>query len=218
MWQKWANNSREWLNSARVARCQRAQKPGIKNPKTSYRAEYWYLPTTRFSSSSVALKHNFLSKNSELVLPPYEATEILLWALRAQINLSDKNPGKGSRLQNACRNWNSLYDMVAAGETMVRRSKRISHGMNEKVKKAATFSKISLPSMSGHFAFKTGASFAPNTPWSKHKNQNIRRKFWLETNAVNLDNSTLENGSKAILPLDLVFSFIYPWGYPKHFL
>ena len=55
--------------------------------------------------------------------------------------------------------------MVAAGETMVRRSKRISHGMNEKVKKAATFSKISLPSMSGHFAFKTGASLAPNTPF-----------------------------------------------------
>ena len=37
--------------------------------------------------------------------------------------------------------------------------------MNEKVKKAATFSKISLPSMSGHFAFKTGASLAPNTPF-----------------------------------------------------
>ena len=39
----------------------------------------------RFSSFSVALKPHFISKNYELVLSPYEATEILLWALRAQI-------------------------------------------------------------------------------------------------------------------------------------
>ena len=40
---------------------------------------------------SVVFKHNFLSKNSELVLPPYEATEILLWALRAQIKPKKNN-------------------------------------------------------------------------------------------------------------------------------
>ena len=40
---------------------------------------------TRISMSSVALKHNFLNKNYELVVSLYEATAILLWALRAQI-------------------------------------------------------------------------------------------------------------------------------------
>ena len=39
----------------------------------------------RFSSFSVALKPHLFSKNYELVLSPYEATEILLWAQRAQI-------------------------------------------------------------------------------------------------------------------------------------
>ena len=41
----------------------------------------------RFSSFSVALKPHLISKNYELVLSPYEATEILLWALRAQTTL-----------------------------------------------------------------------------------------------------------------------------------
>ena len=57
----------------------------MKNPKTSNRAECRDGPMIRFSSFSVALKPNFISKNYELVLSPYEATEILLWALRAQI-------------------------------------------------------------------------------------------------------------------------------------
>ena len=72
--QKIAKRGLKWLNSARVARCQRAQKPRIKNPKTSNRAECQRRPTTRFSLSSVELKHNFLHKERELVSSPYEAT------------------------------------------------------------------------------------------------------------------------------------------------
>ena len=71
---KIAKKDMKWINSARVARCQRAQKPRIKNPKTSNRAECQRLPTTRFSLSSVELKHNFLHKERELVSSPYEAT------------------------------------------------------------------------------------------------------------------------------------------------
>ena len=37
-WQKIAITSGKWWNSARVARCQRAQEHPIKNPKTSNRA------------------------------------------------------------------------------------------------------------------------------------------------------------------------------------
>ena len=42
--------------------------------------------SVRFSSRSVNSGYHFSSINSELVLPPYEATFILLWALRAQIS------------------------------------------------------------------------------------------------------------------------------------
>ena len=63
-----------WLNSARVARCQRPQRPPIKKAKTSSRAKCPYLLPTRFSFQSVALNCHSLSKNWELVLSPYEAT------------------------------------------------------------------------------------------------------------------------------------------------
>ena len=61
----------------------------MKNPKTSNRAECRDGPMIRVSSFSVALKPHLISKNYELVLSPYEATEILLWALRAQIIKSE---------------------------------------------------------------------------------------------------------------------------------
>ena len=71
-----AENSQKglkWLNSDRVAGCQRAQKPRIKNPKTSNRAQYQCQPATQFLLSSVELKRNFLHKERELVLSPYKA-------------------------------------------------------------------------------------------------------------------------------------------------
>ena len=71
--QKIAKKGLKWLNSARVARCQRAQKPRIKNPKTSNRAQCQCQPTTQFLLSSVELKRNFLHKERELVLSPYKA-------------------------------------------------------------------------------------------------------------------------------------------------
>ena len=64
----------KWLNRARFARCQLAQKPRIKNPKTSNRSQRQYQPTTRVSLWSVALKRNFIHKERELVVSPYEAT------------------------------------------------------------------------------------------------------------------------------------------------
>ena len=57
--QKIAKTALKWLNSARVARCQQAQKPRIKNPKTSNRAQRRCRPTTQFSLSYVELKRNF---------------------------------------------------------------------------------------------------------------------------------------------------------------
>ena len=72
--QKIVKTGLKLLNRALVALCQRAQKPRIKNPKTSNRAECTCQPTTRFSLSSVGLKHNFLHKERELVSSPYEAT------------------------------------------------------------------------------------------------------------------------------------------------
>ena len=38
----------------------------------------------QFSSKSVAPNYHFFSDKRELVVSPYEATSILLWALRAQ--------------------------------------------------------------------------------------------------------------------------------------
>ena len=63
----------KWLNRARFARCQPAQKPRIKNPKTSNRSQRQYQPTTWVSLWSVALKRNFIHKERELVVSPYEA-------------------------------------------------------------------------------------------------------------------------------------------------
>ena len=83
------NTTKKLLNRAHIDRCKKAQKPRIKNLKTSNRRQRRCQPTIRFSSSLVALNHNFFHNNSELVLPPYEATEILLWALRAQIIKSE---------------------------------------------------------------------------------------------------------------------------------
>ena len=72
--QKIVKTGLKLLNRALVALCQRAQKPRIKNPKTSNHAECTCQHTTRFSLSSVGLKHNFLHKERELVSSPYEAT------------------------------------------------------------------------------------------------------------------------------------------------
>ena len=72
--QKIVKTGLKLLNRALVALCQWAQKPRIKNPKTSNRAVCTCQPTTRFSLSSVGLKHNFLHKERELVSSPYEAT------------------------------------------------------------------------------------------------------------------------------------------------
>ena len=46
--QKIAKKGLKWPNSARIARCQRAQKPLIKNPKTSNRPQCQCWPTTEF--------------------------------------------------------------------------------------------------------------------------------------------------------------------------
>ena len=73
-WQKIDIPSGKWLNSARVARCQQAQEPRIKNPKTSNRAQCRCQPMIQFLSWSVSLKHHFIMKNYELGWPPYEAT------------------------------------------------------------------------------------------------------------------------------------------------
>ena len=70
--QKISTTALKWLNSAHVARCQRPQRPPIKKAKTSSRAKCPYLTPTRFSFQSVALNCHSLSKNWELVLPPYE--------------------------------------------------------------------------------------------------------------------------------------------------
>ena len=71
--QKIAKTGLKLLNRARVACCQRAQKPRIKNPKTSNRAQCQCQPATQFLLSSVELKCNFLHKERELVLSPYKA-------------------------------------------------------------------------------------------------------------------------------------------------
>ena len=63
----------KWLNRARFARCQPAQKPRIKNPKTSNRSQRQYQPMTRVSLWSVLLKRIFIHKEHELVVSPYEA-------------------------------------------------------------------------------------------------------------------------------------------------
>ena len=68
--QKIAKRGLKWLNSASVARCQQAQKPLIKNPKTSNLSECGDGPMTWFLLFSVALKPNFISKNYELVSSP----------------------------------------------------------------------------------------------------------------------------------------------------
>ena len=107
-----ATTSLKWLNSARVARCQLAQKPSIENPKTSNRAQRRCKPTTRISLSSVALKHNFLNKNYELVVSPYEATAILLWALRAQIMKHLKFIT--FRMINTLRGWYEKNDLFGS--------------------------------------------------------------------------------------------------------
>ena len=64
------NTTKEWLNRAHVAHCQRAQKPWIKNSKKSNHRQHWCQPTTWFLSASVALYHNYFHKNSELVVSP----------------------------------------------------------------------------------------------------------------------------------------------------
>ena len=63
----------EIIELARFARCQRAQKPRIKNPKMLNRALCQCQPATQFLLSSVELKCNFLHKERELVLSPYKA-------------------------------------------------------------------------------------------------------------------------------------------------
>ena len=64
------------MNRAHFACCQPAQKPRIKNPKTSNRSQRQYQPTTRVSLWSVLLKRNFIHKEHELVLSPYEADNL----------------------------------------------------------------------------------------------------------------------------------------------
>ena len=66
----------EKMNSACVDRCQLAQKPSIQKPKTSNRAQRQCQPMTQISLSSVALKHNSLNKNFELVICSYKAKTI----------------------------------------------------------------------------------------------------------------------------------------------
>ena len=59
----------------------------------------------RFSSFSIALKPHFISKNYELVLSPYEATEILLWAIRAQIIVGTTGPNKQNNQCSQTDRW-----------------------------------------------------------------------------------------------------------------
>ena len=84
-WNCYTPERNDWRELALLAANGR-KKPHIKNPKTSNRWQRWWQPMTWFSSSSVVLKRNYFPKNCELVVSPCEATEILLWALRAQIN------------------------------------------------------------------------------------------------------------------------------------
>ena len=110
----------KWLNRARFARCQPAQKPRIKNPKTSNRSQRQYQPMTRVSLWSVLLKRIFIHKEHELVVSPYEADNAEFTAEIQHFINAESNPNLSEMTEQS-----SLCLLPTGSETSNQKSENV---------------------------------------------------------------------------------------------